>query len=169
MWSAVQPFVLHLLDHPAHNHDESLNRDDLLALKKDIGSYTSQAKIDYGIHMIDTHHLWVSLLIELEDKFRGWSASVSQLISWKKATHSELESLVGQLNHAGYGIPMARHFLGILKTALYASRKQITGTFAVSWDPQRPTDVAVVPLVKGYPWMIWSFILHWSMTLELSI
>jgi hypothetical protein len=35
----------------------------------------------------------------------------------------EIEVLLGRLNHAGFIIPMARHFLGRLREALYATRQ----------------------------------------------
>jgi hypothetical protein len=36
-------------------------------------------------------------------------------------THKEMETLIGRLNHAGFIIPMACHFLGHLWTAMYAA------------------------------------------------
>jgi hypothetical protein len=32
-----------------------------------------------------------------------------------------METIIGRLNHAGFIIPMARHFLGRLRTAMYAA------------------------------------------------
>jgi hypothetical protein len=46
-----------------------------------------------------------------DDKFEAWVTDLQAMITSKQMTYSDLDSMVGQLNHAAFLIPLARHFL----------------------------------------------------------
>jgi hypothetical protein len=58
--------------------------------------------------LIDTRRLLVALP---QDKFEAWLNSLDAIISTQNCPKEALESLEGQLNHASFVIPLARHFL----------------------------------------------------------
>lgn len=45
--------------------------------------------------------------------------TILQILDADRMSIRELEELIGRLNHAGFIIPMARHFLGCLRSVLY--------------------------------------------------
>jgi hypothetical protein len=45
------------------------------------------------------------------DKHRAWREDLDLLITTKRGTQQELESMIGRLNHASHVIPLSRHFL----------------------------------------------------------
>jgi hypothetical protein len=57
--------------------------------------------------LIDTRRLLVALP---QDKFEAWLKSLDTIISTRDCLKEALESLEGQLNHASFVIPLARHF-----------------------------------------------------------
>jgi hypothetical protein len=71
--------------------------------------------------IIDTRRLLIALP---DNKFEAWSASIGELLQKDAVTHKEMETIIGCLNHAGFIIPMAHHFLGCLRTAMYAASHQ---------------------------------------------
>ncbi len=56
-----------------------------------------------------------------EDKFQAWVASIDNTIVNATCTRDDLETLVGQLNHAAHIIPMARHFMSRLRQLLHTT------------------------------------------------
>ena len=58
--------------------------------------------------MLDTRRLLISLP---DDKYQAWTESITSIVANAACTKDDLETLVGQLNHAAHIIPMARHFL----------------------------------------------------------
>jgi hypothetical protein len=62
--------------------------------------------------ILDTHLLLIQLPI---DKFIAWTSDIAAILESSRCTFGELESTVGRLNHAGYVIPLARHFLNRLR------------------------------------------------------
>jgi hypothetical protein len=65
-----------------------------------------------------------SLLISLPtDKHLKWSEEIQKMINSKRASHSQLESTIGRLNHVAGIIPMFRHFLDCLRHALHRASK----------------------------------------------
>jgi hypothetical protein len=67
--------------------------------------------------VLDTH----LLLIQLPgDKFIAWTTDIASVLETGTVTFGSLESIVGRLNHAGYVIPMSRHFLNRLRLRLEA-------------------------------------------------
>ena len=61
-------------------------------------------------------------------KHTAWSEDIINLIKTKTTTATTLESTIGRLNHIGYLIPSARHFLSRLRKLQFKARfrRQIT-------------------------------------------
>jgi len=111
------PFALFLLGRPVQP-GESLAREDLLSIKKFIAEATpSERKIVLG-WVIDTRRLTIELP---NNKHTAWTTMIHAILDSARASFTELEELIGRLNHAGFIIPLARHFLGRLRTAQYAA------------------------------------------------
>ena len=65
-----------------------------------------------------------TLTIELPSNKRiAWSNSIKSIIKQQRVDQSELQSLIGRLNHAATLIPMARHFMGRLYSIEQQSKK----------------------------------------------
>ena len=45
------------------------------------------------------------------DKHKAWREDLELLITSKRGTQQEMESMIGRLNHASHVIPLSRHFL----------------------------------------------------------
>ena len=45
-----------------------------------------------------------------DDKYINWSNDIATMREDKQTSYSDLDTLIGRLNHVGYGIPSARHF-----------------------------------------------------------
>jgi hypothetical protein len=115
--SRIVPFILHLLGRPL-SPNESLPRDNILSLKKLLAeAMPAECQIILG-WIIDTRQLIIALP---RNKFVAWTNAIKTLLNMDKVTHKELETLIGRLNHAGFIIPLAQHFLGRLRKALYAA------------------------------------------------
>mmetsp|Transcript_17988 Transcript_17988/g.27236 ORF Transcript_17988/g.27236 Transcript_17988/m.27236 type:complete len:236 (-) Transcript_17988:2083-2790(-) len=72
------------------------------------------------------------LLFLPTDKFLAWSQDLRETIASKVILLQDLDSMVGQLNHAAYVIPLSRHFLARLRSChgnRIRKRQQITLSF----------------------------------------
>jgi len=115
---SVLPFVVALFGRPVHVLEAQF-RDDMLSLKKFLAEATpSELKMILGWR-IDTRRLLISLP---EDKFVAWSSAIQGLLAADFVTTAALDTTVGRLNHTGSIIPLARHFLSCIRTALHRSR-----------------------------------------------
>jgi hypothetical protein len=118
--SAVLPFVIHLLSRPLATN-ESIARDDLLSLKKFMAEATPDEQKTVLGWLIDTRRLTIALPTH---KRIAWSRSITAMLDSVTVLFPDLESLIGRLNHAGFIIPNARHFLGRLRAAMYLASKK---------------------------------------------
>ena len=101
------PLAIHITGRPVHPQ-EPIQRDDLLCFRKLAGEGSlSELKTVTG-WAIDTRKLTVSLT---DDKVTAWCRSIDTILHDNMTTKKEMETLVGQLNHCGYIIPQACHFL----------------------------------------------------------
>ena len=112
--AAAIPFILHLLGRPLLP-DEPLPREDVVSLKKMIAEGTPSEVLTILGWSIDTRRMLISLP---PDKVKAWSTDIKKNISAQAVTKQDLESLIGRLNHIGFIIPLARHFLNRLRSAL---------------------------------------------------
>lgn len=55
------------------------------------------------------------LIMPPEDKFEAWSSDMQETVKNLRVKHGDLESTLGRLNHVGCVIPLARHFLSLLR------------------------------------------------------
>jgi hypothetical protein len=62
------------------------------------------------------------LILLPDDKYEAWSVDIVAIIAVKRTTFGELESTLGRLNHVGYIIPLARHFLTRLRLRINKRR-----------------------------------------------
>ncbi len=115
--SRIVPFVLHLLGRPIQDK-ESLTREDLLSMSKFIAEATPAERLKILGWLLDTRRLQIELP---EDKYKAWIQTIEDLLQKDRVTYKELEQLLGRLNHAGFIIPLSRHFLGRLREAQYAA------------------------------------------------
>ena len=119
MWnrgSRIIPFILHLFGRPLQE-DESLQRDDILSIKKLLAEATPAEHQTILGWIIDTRRLLIQLP---ENKFLAWTHAIDEILAKKGVKHSDIEASC-RLNHAGFIIPMSRHFLGRLRRALYVT------------------------------------------------
>ena len=63
--------------------------------------------------LFDTRRLLVKLPA---NKFIAWTRQINEFITKEQASLPELECLIGRLNHAAAILPMARHFMGRLRS-----------------------------------------------------
>jgi hypothetical protein len=116
--AAVLPFVIYLLGRPVHEQEKAY-REDLLSLTKFIAEATpAECKTILGWD-IDTRRLLISLPTP---KYTAWCHDIERLLTEPKVATKDLEITIGRLNHAGFIIPLARHFLSRLRTALFAAQ-----------------------------------------------
>ena len=114
------PLAMYILGRPL-NPDEPINREDLLSFRKLAGEgQMAEIKTVTGWE-IDSRRFKVKLT---KDKFDVWSKSISTIISSSKTNHKSMETLEGRLNHCGYIIPLARHFLHSIRNLTYRCRNQ---------------------------------------------
>ena len=105
---------MHITSRPHAGDREPILRQAILSLLKLLieGSPAKQ-QIVLG-WLLDTRSLLESLP---SDKYSAWLATIESVIKDKGYTKGDLKTLEGQLNHAAYVIPLARHFLTLLRAA----------------------------------------------------
>jgi len=112
--AAAIPFILHLLGRPL-NPNEPTPRDDLVSLKKMLAEGTPSKTLTILGWAIDTRRMLIHLP---PDKAKAWTDDIKSIIDSVVITKKDLERLIGRLNHIGYVIPLARHFLNRIRSAL---------------------------------------------------
>jgi hypothetical protein len=110
----VVPLAMHVTSRPHAGVDEPILRRAILSLPKLLAEGApAEQQIVLG-WMLDTRRLLVSLP---DDKYIAWISEIKNFIRRKGGAKEELETLEGQLNHAAYVIPLARHFLTRIRAA----------------------------------------------------
>jgi hypothetical protein len=115
--SRIIPFILHLFGRPLQE-DKSQQCDNILSIKKLLAEATPAERQMILGWIINTRRHLIQLP---ENKFLAWTCAIDEILAKKGVKHSDIEHLIGRLNHAGFIIPMSRHFLGHLQRALYAA------------------------------------------------
>jgi hypothetical protein len=123
--AAAGPLALHAIGRPLSDA-EPIPRDDNLSLKKFAAeALPEETKVILG-WLIDAWLLTVSLP---QDKYLAWSKSIRNILFARKVSYSNLEELIGRLNHLCRVIQPGSHFMGRLRSLLgsfshckYASR-----------------------------------------------
>jgi hypothetical protein len=103
------PLAMFLTSRPHAGEDlEPIIRRAILSIPKLLAEGSpAERQIVLG-WMLDTRRLLISLP---DDKYQAWTESIKSIVANAACTKDDLETLVGQLNHAAHIIPMARHFL----------------------------------------------------------
>jgi len=117
----VVPLAVHATSRPHTSSDEPLPRRTILSSPKLQAAGTpDDIQLILG-WLLRTRELLLSLPT---DKYKAWRSDIESLISRCTTTSSELESLLGRLNHAAHIIPLARHFLNRIRNHLPGNRKR---------------------------------------------
>jgi hypothetical protein len=117
----ILPFVLQLLGRPPKAMDP-IERNNILSISKFLAKAPpSKLKTILG-WVVNTRRLLLSLPA---NKVLAWSASVQAMLdNPDKVSYATLDTLIGRLNHCGFVIPQARHFLGQIRTAKHRASKR---------------------------------------------
>lgn len=133
----VVPLAVHVTSRPHAGDDiEPLPRCTLLSIKKLLAEGTPKEILQTILGwIVDARRLLIALP---HDKFTAWMADLDQFSRSQHCSFESLHSLVGQLNHAAFIIPLARHFLGRLLWDLLESnankRRPVQLSFQVRAD-----------------------------------
>jgi hypothetical protein len=101
------PLAIHMTSRPHFGTGEPVTRRGLLSDPKLIAEGTyAEIQIVLG-GALNTRSLTILLPF---NKFEAWSAGLHAIILPRKTFFGKLKSTVGRLNHAGYVIPLSRHF-----------------------------------------------------------
>jgi hypothetical protein len=107
------PLAIFVTSRPhAGNLSEPVPRRSLMQAAKLIAEGTPAEVQTVLGWVLDTHLLIIQLPV---DKFIAWTSDIASILETSRCTFGELESTVGRLNHAGFVIPLARHFLNRLR------------------------------------------------------
>ena len=98
---------------------ESIPRNEAAAVAKLISEGGLEETKQILGWLYDTRRLLISLP---DSKTFTWIDSITDLIARGETTASELETIIGRLNHIGYILPTARHFLSRLRKLQSAAR-----------------------------------------------
>lgn len=133
--AAAVPLAMHVIGRPLlPPTTEPIPRDDLLSLTKLQAEGTlEETKTVLGWHF-NTRQLRISLP---DTKVIAWKRDIQQVLDAGAATNKTLATLIGRLNHVGYVIPNARHFLGRLRRLQQAAEHG----GSASPDPAQEADL----------------------------
>jgi hypothetical protein len=108
------PLAMYITSRPHAGILEPILRRAILSMAKLLAEGSpAEQQIVLG-WMLDTRRLMTSLP---DDKYKAWVETIDKFLRDRFGTREELESLEGQLNHAAYVIPLARHFLPRIRAA----------------------------------------------------
>jgi hypothetical protein len=113
------PLAIHVTSRPHMGPAEPVKRRGLLSAPKlEAEGTPAEEQIVLG-WLLDTRRLLILLPF---DKYEAWSSDLQTILLDKRVTYGELESTLGRLNHVGYIIPLARHFLNKLRLRIRQRR-----------------------------------------------
>ena len=110
--AATIPLAIHLLSRPIILKEHVLRKPPISIIKLRAEGRLEETKTLMG-WLYDTRRLRISIP---SNKFKAWSKQLRDLIERKQTSHSELDTLIGRLNHAAYVIPTARHFMSHIRS-----------------------------------------------------
>jgi hypothetical protein len=106
------PLAIHVTSRPHMGDAEPIKRRGLLSAPKlEAEGTPEEVQIVLG-WLLNTRILQIILPF---DKYKAWSSDIRVILENKHTKFGELESTLGRLNHVGYVIPLARHFLNRLR------------------------------------------------------
>ena len=115
-YTQAVPLAMHLTSRPhAGDDSEPIPRRPILSQSK-LEAEGSPAEVQIVLGWrIDTRRMTVSLP---DDKYKAWSSDLRELQKRSICPRTEIESLVGRLNHTSMVMPDARHFLGRIRASI---------------------------------------------------
>ena len=114
------PMATHLVFRPNKQNEEPLPRPDPLSIRKLKAEARLSEMITFLGWRIDSRRLTMSLP---DEKLKIWTESIDDLLQKMKTDFETIQTLVGRLNHVGYIIPNARHFLNNIRRLEYIADK----------------------------------------------
>ena len=131
----IVPLALHLLVRPTAP-DEPIKRSDILAADKMMAEGSPSEEMRVLGWLIDTRRLLLRLPNE---KFINWSRLVQSFLDpqRKNFKFTEIESLIGKMDNACKGIPLARYFINRIR----AYKDKLISDHAAKQDPEAPAFV----------------------------
>ena len=106
------PLVMHCTSRPHAGDNEPIMRRSILSIIKLLAEGThAEVQVVLG-WLLDTRRFLISLP---DDKFEAWLGQLIETVARGWITFSDLETLVGRLNHAATIIPLSRHFLNRIR------------------------------------------------------
>ena len=117
----VVPLAMFVTSRPhAGDTYEPLPRRDILSLPKlKAEGAPAESQIILGWR-VNTRTMTIGLP---ENKFTSWTLDLRKLVSQRKCTFGEFESLAGRQCHASYAIPMTRHFFERIEVPTLENRR----------------------------------------------
>ena len=113
------PLAVHVTCRPHAGKEEPIPRRPILSETKLLAEGTpAEVQVVLGWDL-DTRRL---LILLPHDKYTAWSSDLEAIVKLGRVRFGELETVLGRLNHAGYIIPLSRHFLGRLQARLKIRR-----------------------------------------------
>lgn len=109
----------HLVFHPL-NLDEPIQRPDAQSLRKLEAEGQLRETLVFLGWLIDSRALTIALP---KEKTFAWIESIKKAITARSISFTNTQTLVGRLNHVGYIIPNARHFLNRIRRLEYVADK----------------------------------------------
>jgi hypothetical protein len=106
------PLAMHCTSRPHAGNKEPIMRRSILSIIKLLAEGThAEIQVVLG-WLLDTRRFLISLP---DDKFEAWLGQLIETVARGWITFSDLETLVGRLNHAATIIPLSRHFLNRIR------------------------------------------------------
>lgn len=110
----------HLVFCPNTNN-EPIERPDPQSLRKMNAEGRLREHMIFQGWKIDSRELVISLP---EEKVRAWTMAINNTLTKLSINFEDSQTLVGRLNHVGYIIPTARHFLNRIRRLEYTADKR---------------------------------------------
>jgi hypothetical protein len=102
------PLAIHVTSRPHMGEAEPVRRRGLLSAPKlEAEGTPAEVQIVLGWNL-NTRLL---LILLPDDKYEAWSSDIIAIVASTRTTFGKLESTIGRLNHVGYIIPLACHFI----------------------------------------------------------
>jgi hypothetical protein len=108
--------AIHILFRLADSQDKIVREDCLPLGKLREAGFLSETPVILG-WQLNTRLLTIQLPSK---KFKHWHRDLSKIIETKKASHTELEKLLGHLNHAATACPLMRYYLNRIRKIVVA-------------------------------------------------
>ncbi|KAL9178371.1 LOW QUALITY PROTEIN: hypothetical protein ACHAXT_000018 [Thalassiosira profunda] len=122
------PMATHLVFRPVAEDDEPLPRPDPQSIRKLAAEGQLRESLVFLGWEINSRSLSIALP---QEKASAWIASIEDALSRPTISWDDAKTLVGRLNHVGYIISSARHFLNRIRRLEYVANKHGRANFTI--------------------------------------